>query len=76
MEELINRFDTIDMNNDNRDDQNVVTRFISEIENDNQCDIMLKLFCGYSGNMYLSDYSKDNGIIHILGSRTSKGRET
>jgi hypothetical protein len=84
MEELINSFGTLDMNNNrdnqdrdnqDRDNQNILTRFISEIENDTQCDIVLNLFCGYTGNMYLSDYSKEDGIVYILGSRNTKGRE-
>lgn len=76
MDELVNRFKNFDMNNDNRDDQNVVTQFLSTIENDYQYDIVLKLFCNYSGNLYLYEYSKDEGLVYILGSRTSKGRET
>lgn len=76
MDDLINRFDNFGMSDIELDNQNVVTKFISDIENDYQSDIILKLFCGYSGHLYLSDYSKENGNIYILGARNSKGRET
>ena len=71
MEELVNKFETIDMN----DNQNVITEFISNVENDYQSNILLKLYCGRSGNMYLSDYKFEEQIIRVemLGSRTSKG---
>jgi hypothetical protein len=76
MEELVNRLSGIDMNDVTRDDQNLITKFLSEIDNDYQSDIVLKLFCGYTGTLYLSDYSKERGEVSILGSRNSKGRET
>jgi hypothetical protein len=82
MDELVNRFENFDMNDtrDNRqDNQNLLTKFLTEIDNDYQSDIVLKLFCGYagySGNLYLSDYSKETNTVYILGSRNSKGRET
>jgi len=77
MDDLVNRFENFGMNDiDTRDDENVITRFLSEIDNDYQSDIVLKLFCGYSGHLYLSDYSKEHGDVSILGSRNSKGRET
>lgn len=71
MEELVNKFETFDMN----ESQNVITEFISKVENDHQSDILLKLYCGRSGNMYLSDYKFEEQIIRVemLGSRTSKG---
>jgi hypothetical protein len=72
MEELVNRFENFGMT----DNENIITRFLSEIDNDYQSDIVLKLFCGYSGHLYLSDYSKETGNVSILGSRNSKGRET
>ena len=76
MEELINRFDNFDMNEHNREDTNLLTRFLSDIENDYQSDIVLRLFCSYSNNLYLFDYSKEDRKVYILGSRNSKGRET
>jgi hypothetical protein len=82
MDELVNRFESFDMNDtrDNRqDNQNLVTKFLTEIDNDYQSDIILKLFCGYSGysgNLYLFDYSKETNTVYILGSRSTKGRET
>ena len=85
MDELVNRFESFDMNDnedteDNRqDNQTLITKFLTEIDNDYQIDIVLKLFCGYtgySGNLYLSDYSKKTNTVYILGSRNSRGRET
>jgi len=76
MEDLVNRFDSFGMSDIERDNQNLITQMLSEIDNDYQSDIVLKLFCGYSGSLYLSDYSKENGKIYILGSRNSNGRET
>ena len=76
MDELVNRFENFDMNDtrDNRqDNQNLLTKFLTEIDNDYQSDIVLKLFCGYSGysgNLYLSDYSKETNTVYILGSRS------
>lgn len=77
MDDLVNRFENFGMTD--TDNENVITRFLSEIDNDYQSDIVLKLFCGYSGysgQLYLSDYSKENGNVSILGSRNAKGRET
>jgi hypothetical protein len=52
MDELVNRFENFDMNDNSRnsiDNQNLVTKFLTEIDNDYQSDIVLKLFCGYAG---------------------------
>ena len=91
MNELVNRFESFNMNDtedtrahnyvasrgaDREDTQNIVTKFLTEIDNDYQSDIVLKLFSGYSGNIYLSDYSKETNTVYILGSKGTKGRET
>ena len=41
------------------DNQNIVTQFISYMENDYQSEIILKLFCNYFGRLYLVDYKYD-----------------
>lgn len=85
MEELLNNFDTLNivdnMNNELIHEYdinpNFITEFLTNIKNDKQYDILLKLFSGYSGNMYLDDYIEedDSVYIKILGCRNSKGRE-
>jgi hypothetical protein len=61
------------------DTQNIVTEFISYMDNDHQSEIILKLFCNYFGRLYLIDYKYDDieDVIHIdvLGSKTLRGRE-
>ena len=54
MEELVSKFENFNMND--FECQNQLTEFISNISNDFQNEIILKLFCGYSGTMYLEDY--------------------
>jgi hypothetical protein len=77
MEDLVKGFKDMNMNeNIGGSDENIVNKFLSEIENKYQSNIIFKLLCGYSGNIYLLDYCKDDGIVYILGAKNSKGRET
>jgi GDPmannose 4,6-dehydratase len=69
MDELVSKFEEFNMNI--FDCQNQLTEFISNISNDFQSEIILKLFCGYSGTMYLEDYKCEGDVIEIsmLGSK-------
>lgn len=75
MDTLISKFDEFNMND--FDIQNQLTEFISNIDNDIQSEIILKLFCGYSGDMYLEDYNQHDNLmqIHMLGSKKNNKRE-
>lgn len=77
MDELVSKFEEFNMNT--FDCQNQLTEFISNINNDFQSEIILKLFCGYSGTMYLEDYKceGDGNVIEIsmLGSKKLNKRE-
>ena len=75
MEELVSKFEDFNMND--FECQNQLTEFISNISNDFQNEIILKLFCGYSGTMYLEDYKCEGDVIQIsmLGSRNGNKRE-
>lgn len=86
MEEILNKFDILSLNtidkmepgyiHESDINPNFITEFLMTIKNYKQADILLKLFCGYSGNMYMLDYvEKQNcSSIELLGSRNSKGR--
>jgi hypothetical protein len=75
MDTLVSKFEEFNMND--FDIQNQLTEFISNVDNDFQSEIILKLFCGYSGNMYLEDYQANNDClqIHMLGSKNNNKRE-
>ncbi len=75
MEDLVNKFESFNMNE--YESQNMITEFITEMDNDYQSEILLKLFCGYSGSMYLENYEECSDCIkiHILGARNNNGRE-
>jgi hypothetical protein len=88
MEEILNKFDILNIRQENIDkmeslhesdiNPNFITEFLMTINNYKQADILLKMFCGYSGKMYLVNYvEKEDGtpLIEILGARSSKGRE-
>ena len=85
MEEILNNFGTlslIDKESESMNNHNLITEFILSIKNDKQYDILLKLFTGYFGNMYLIDKKNildtdiDTVIIQLLGARNIKCRET
>jgi len=80
MDELVNDMSNICIDDaDNSciryDENNRITKLLMEIDNDYQSDIVLKLFCGYSGYVYLSDYIKERGEVYILGAKNTRGRE-
>lgn len=84
MEEILNNFTTLsviekELESMSYNYNNVITEFITYIENVLQYDIILKLFTGHFGNMYLVDkrniLSTDTDVIELLGVRNSKGRE-
>lgn len=72
MESLISDFNKIILNSKLDFIENVY------LFNSYQSDIILKMHCNYSSDIYLSNYiNTDESLnIEILGSKTSKGRET
>lgn len=55
-------------------DVNFLVDFLMTIENNTQSDLLLKLFSGYSGDMFLVDYFQEQSTIELIG--TSKNKES
>lgn len=76
MDDLINNFDNLEMQ-DKSKEKSIITEFIDGITNKYQNDILSKLFNGSYGKMYLVKYKKNEKnqiVIDILGSRNKDYR--